>query len=517
MLRITILLTSIFALTNVCFASETVNKPKVIINVVVDAMRNDDFMRYAKNYSNTGFNKLINKGVYATNAHYSNIPANTMVSAATIITGSNPRQHGIIGKEWYANGQNFLTMAIDTSREITFPAPLYSIIDKIKYNDSASKVISIAIDKNTAIISGDATTERVIWLDKNDGQWKEVRGLEKEPWWLTILNNGKTKKRYDNTPWTATYSKEAYINQNSYKLFKKDTSKKSKHTKTITPIEETPFCNSYLNDCLSSLFTFDKIGKDTVCDFVTINLGFSKSVYEKYGAKSIETEDMFYKIDKEISRLINMLDHEVGKDEYLLIFTSASGMSDGTSKNEGGVFNQTKAHVLVNAFLSAQYGVDNWVSGYKNNEIYFNHKTIYRRKVSLEELQNAVANFIIKFNGVETAYTATSLTRTSYYNGIDKRIYNSFNFINSGDVIVVLKPNWLSVVNSDFSKNRCGNIAPWENIVSVPLLIYGKGVKHKTIRAKIDMTDIAPTIAEIMGVSRPEKAIGNSFTNNIYN
>ncbi|MEG2282852.1 MAG: hypothetical protein RSB93_06445, partial [Rikenellaceae bacterium] len=177
--------------------------------------------------------------------------------------------------------------------------------------------------------------------------------------------------------------------------------------------------------------------------------------------------------------------------------------------------NETRIRVLTNAFLNTQYGIADWVVGYRNGQIYLNHKTIYNKKIGLDVIQDAVASFVLKFDGVENAMTASALMRNSFTTGVEEDIYNSFNAPASGDVMVVLKPNWISLPNGDTTKDKASFENPYQNTISVPLFIYGKGIKAGKVYDEFNMTDIAPTIADILGISRPEKSVGKSFYNNI--
>lgn len=495
---------SLFVLSGTVCAAE--GKPKVIVNVVVDAMRSDDFERYAKNFSPNGFRKMINNGVVMNNARYGSIPNHAIVSGATIITGSWARQHGIVGDFWYNNGSDQMTGAVTIAKDTAYTTPLYSVIDKIKYANPEAKVVSIGVEPMSAIVCGGANNDRVIWLDDITDSWVTSKGIDNAPWWLTTLNNGKTKGRYLETPLTLSLPKVQYLASGTTPFYNV---KRSKGADACKALLSTPFCNSYLNDCLSSILSFDKIGKDSICDYLTINYGYAKYAYQKYGVGSVEVEDMYYKLDSDMARLMTMLDNEVGKGEYVLIFTAAEGASDKVE----GVINETRIRVLTNAFLNTQYGIADWVVGYHNGQLYLNHNTIYNKKVGLDIIQDAVAAFVIKFEGVESAMTASALMRNNFTQGIELSVYNSFNAPSSGDVLLVLKPNWVSLPNGDVTKDKVAFTTPYENNMSIPLLIYGKGVKQGRIYDEVYMTDIAPTVSDMLGISRPEKSVGKSFYN----
>ena len=78
-----------------------VQKPKLIVGIVVDQMRYDYLIRYADRYGEGGFKRLLKDGFSLTNAHFNYIPTYTAVGHASIYTGTTPDHHGIIGNWWY--------------------------------------------------------------------------------------------------------------------------------------------------------------------------------------------------------------------------------------------------------------------------------------------------------------------------------------------------------------------------------------------------------------------------------
>ena len=77
------------------------NKPKLVVGIVVDQMRNDYIYRYWNRYGEGGFKRLVSKGYHFKNAHYNYIPTYTGPGHSSIYTGTGPRAHGIIANDWH--------------------------------------------------------------------------------------------------------------------------------------------------------------------------------------------------------------------------------------------------------------------------------------------------------------------------------------------------------------------------------------------------------------------------------
>ena len=67
-----------FALTTVLsFAQE---KPKLVVGIVVDQMKMEYLYRFADDFSNDGFKRLMNKGYTFHNTHYNYLPTFVITS-----------------------------------------------------------------------------------------------------------------------------------------------------------------------------------------------------------------------------------------------------------------------------------------------------------------------------------------------------------------------------------------------------------------------------------------------------
>ena len=72
---------------------ETLKKPKLVIGVVVDQMKMEYLYRFANDYSETGFKRLMREGFTFHNMHYTYMPTFTGPGHASVYTGTTPAIH----------------------------------------------------------------------------------------------------------------------------------------------------------------------------------------------------------------------------------------------------------------------------------------------------------------------------------------------------------------------------------------------------------------------------------------
>jgi predicted AlkP superfamily pyrophosphatase or phosphodiesterase len=77
------------------------NKPKLVVGIVVDQMRQEYLYRFENKFGPQGFKRLMNEGFVLENAHYNYVPTETGPGHASIYTGTTPAIHGVIANEWY--------------------------------------------------------------------------------------------------------------------------------------------------------------------------------------------------------------------------------------------------------------------------------------------------------------------------------------------------------------------------------------------------------------------------------
>ena len=83
-------------------------------------------------------------------------------------------------------------------------------------------------------------------------------------------------------------------------------------------------------------------------------------------------------------------------------------------------------------------------------------------------------------------------------------ILNGFNNIRSGDVFFELPPVYY--LGKDTKEATHGTAYSFDT--HVPMIFFGYGVKAETNNTPVFITDIAPTIADILNITEPSGCIG---------
>ena len=145
----------------------------------------------------------------------------------------------------------------------------------------------------------------------------------------------------------------------------------------------------------------------------------------------------------------------------------------------------------------ASYGEGQYVEAYYDQQIYLNHKLIENKQLSLTEIQEKSAEFLVQFSGVSEVYSAHRLLLGPWSPQIE-RIRNGFHRKRSGDLLIEILPGW-TIMQENSTDNHVVRTAD----IPAPLILLGGGMKAEIIRIPISIDRIAPTLASVMRIRAP--------------
>lgn len=518
-------------LATIFSARAQAERPKLVVNIVISQMRYDYMSRFRHNFAERGFRTLINDGASCTNAYYNFTITNTPAGISTIVSGSNPSSHGIVAEQWinYTNNEmidviadpKVLAIGCDESDGKFSPHRLTAstIGDEMRQRDPNSRVISVALDPTSAILSGGYMASGAYWLDMRQGTWSTSNYYHTNLQdWIKNFNKAEHAQTQAATEWVISLPRDKYVLSQSTDI--KTQSEKSgisfdifsrKSAPDCKRLLDTPFGDDLVTNFAIGALVNEKMGQGSSTDMLFITFDSPRYIGRKYGTESVEIEDTYYRLDKNIADLLTAAESQVGKENLLVVVTSDHGASDPcypTSNIPSGIFEPKQFAVLVNGFLGAQYGVNDWVVAYMNNQIYLNRSLIYTSGLNLVEMQHKVVSFATQFRGVVQAMSATALQNNSYTGTVGK-MQNSYYQRHSGDILVNFLPGWIEGLEGNECLSSAGT--GYEYDTHVPLFWYGKNISHNTIYDVVDMCDVAPTMSHILRIDNPNTTTGRTI------
>ena len=498
-------------------------RPRLVVNIVVGAMRSDDLERYMGNFTQNGFRRLMQEGVTYTEAYYDFSAISTASGLATLTTGANPAVHGIVGDRWWSHTDASMVWLINDNK--SFPvefstgtgnysahrlmAPTYG--DMLLMENPESKLYTVALEPLSAIVLN-GKRGMALWAETNKTYWTTSSAYcTKLPEWITEYNKGDYNKQYIENRWMPIYKAATYRN---YEIAVVE-GIKNKHTQIITDINLkrdksdydnlslTPAGNTAVLHFAQELMKREALGTDGDTDILNIYLDTARNIAQTYGPESFEYEDMLYRLDKDLIWFLDSVYSQVGDStDVVVVVTSDQGTSpsyNATGSAPRHRFNNRQMEVIVNAYLGARYGSDSYVVGFANNSLYLNHATIANKKLVFSDICDEVATFLLQLQGISTAISSTSMRNTSFGGDRTVLMQESFFGARTGDVIIDLIPgcileddDYRSLPTSGYNYDR-----------HVPLIVSRQRGDSRIVTRRVEMTELSATLCHIMGIAAP--------------
>ena len=538
-------------------------KPKLVVQITVDALRGDLLERYKANFGNDGFRYLMDNGTYYTNAYYQHGNTETIVGHVSLATGAPPSVHGMVGNVWYDRNKERLVYnvedgnyqmlnagagvnkatEIDPTQKIATkdgrsPDPILATTfsDELAIsNNGVSKIFSVSVKDRGAISLG-GHLGKAFWFSKAQSEFVTSNYYyDKYPQWVTDWNQQKLAEQYSNTRWELSLPPEKYTVKESNPDYKVDldgfkrtfphpySSVDNKYYSTTLIV--SPAGDELTENFASTLLKQENLGKGTFPDYLSVSFSSNDYVIHMYGPTSLETEDNLIRLDKTIAKLLKNIDQQVGLENTLIVLSADHGASEAPAVvnalggHQPATFDQKQLispQLLTRLKTEFSLGEDA-IRLYAQPYIYLNHNVIKKKGVSLEKVQMVVAEELLKINGIAYAVTSTDIEKNQVPNTHTMQLVkNNYHPARSGDVYIVYQPrNFINDMDGLTIASTHGS--PWRYDTYVPVIFAGYNIDDKQISREITPYDIAPTLSSILGITQPSGATGQILTEVIKN
>lgn len=522
-----------------CWTTQSVfsqkDAPKLVVGIVIDQMCYDYLYRFYPNFGKGGFKRLMDKGSHFRNVTYNYVPTFTGPGHASIYTGTTPSNHGIVGNDWfhrpYNRGVNCVddtsVTALGTQSVDGLCSPHFlranTITDQLRLTYPSSKVIGVSIKDRGAILPAGHLANGAYWYDYSSGKFISSSFYFKSlPTWVTDFSAQHPISSYLVKPWNLLKDSACYyyrkMDDSPYEVLI------AGKTKPIFPytLSELPFdqqltnftafpeANTYLTDFAVAAMNAENLGKHATTDFLTISYSTPDIAGHAFGPYSLEMEDMYFRLDNEIARLLTTLDKQVGKGNYVVFLTADHAVVPVPEllidhQLPGGyLFLADKEKGLRELSLQT-YQVD-VVDRIENANIYL--KKEFLNTPLTNNYLNTLKTAIGQWSETKLVLTKVELQQAPVNNWAEM-MQAGYDPERSGDLIFILQPGFLpKSTDTPGAHKGTSHGSAFNYDTHVPVLFYGKDIPQQDVFTPYSITDIAATVVHILDVQRPNAMIG---------
>ena len=484
------LLSILLFLVAIIPSTAQVERPRLVVGLVVDQMRWDYLYYYYNDYGADGLKRLLDEGFSYENTQINYSPAVTAIGHSSIYTGSVPAFTGIAGNWFWENGQPTYCCADTTVKSVgsdsregqMSPRKMLgtTIGDELHLaTDFHSKVIGVALKDRAAILPAGHSANAAYWWDTSAGHFvSSTFYMNDLPQWVKDFN-------------------------------------KANHTKPKFNIKTNDDGVTMTFRMAEAAVDNERLGQTAgQTDMLAISISSTDAIGHEYSTRGPENKSVYLRLDRDVATFLKHLDKEVGKGNYLLFLTADHGASHNynflkSHRIPADGWDYDKSVSELNKYLRSQFPsmTSDPVLGEDNYHFFFNDKAY-----SAEEKQKVIdASVEYLKQDPQFLYVVDNekISVSSIPEPIKSRLINGIFRGRSGEITVVTRPQIFgATVSPDYKGTSHGQ--PMAYDVHIPFVLYGWHVDHGESTKPVNITDIAPTICAMLHIQMPDAAIGNS-------
>ncbi|HZH96255.1 MAG TPA: alkaline phosphatase family protein, partial [Flavisolibacter sp.] len=474
----------------------------------------------------------MNEGFNCDNTLIPYTPTYTAPGHASVYTGSVPSLHGIAGNFWYdrkthrsiycTEDDSVQTVGSTGNAGKQSPKNLWAntISDELRLSTNfRNKTIAIALKDRGSILPGGHTASGVYWFDQGAGAFiTSTFYMNTLPPWVTAFNAQKLPDASLKQSWKTLYPLNTYgqstADAKPYEdVLPGEDNSFDHRTDTIsagkyTSFMYTPAANTYTFDMAKAAIKAEDLGKGVFTDLLAVSFSATDYAGHKFGPNSIEAEDMYLRFDRDLSLFLSYLDAAIGKDQYLLFLTADHGVAHVPGFNRehrlpGAAVDDALIGQQVNDSINKRFNLTNVIENVSNYQVYLNEAVLGGASVDRAVLKNFIIQKLLQHPGISHAFDLSTPGNFPLPEQVKSMVVSGYSQTRGGDIQFTFKPQWFDGYNKGTTH---GVWNPYD--AHIPLLWYGTGIRRGKLYREVYMTDIAPTLAALLGIQMPNAAIG---------
>ncbi len=388
------------------------------------------------------------------------------------------------------------------------------------YYAGRSRIFGVS-GKNRSAVAMAGKTGKAFWYSTDNGDFVTSKYYYDDyPVWVNDWNGQRKAEKYAGSEWTLLADKSSYLlaeqDDRPYEADLKGYGRTFPHrygeagSKLLfTQLAVSPVGDELLLDFSKALVNNEQLGQDAFPDYLSISFSAVDAVNHFFGPSSLENEVVVRRLDATLADLFKFIDQTVGLKHSLIILSGDHGMADMPEymTELGYAAGRLVPEEIVATANQAgqQLGIDEIVRFFYRPYIYLNDEKIAAAKLDPVKVEQAVADSLTDFDGINLAVSTRSMA-TEKSNPLIEQVRNNQHVTRSGDIYIIQEPYWFLFDEGPIASMHG---SPWRYDTHVPIIFAGQGIDAQIINRLVHPVDVAPTIAAFLGMTAPAAAKGS--------
>ena len=485
-------LTLLLAVLSISVASwAQIDRPKLVVGIVVDQMRWDYLYYYYEDYGNDGIKRLLGDGYSCENTMINYVPTVTAIGHASLYTGSVPYFHGIAGNGFMIDGKPVSSTSDENVEGVGTDGPAgknsprnllaTTIGDELKQAlDFDCKVFGVAIKPRAAILPAGHSADAAYWWDSDVGHFvTSDYYMDRLPSWVENFN-----RKYNTEP-----------------RFDLNTSNQG-----VT----------YTFRMAEAILENEKLGRGKYTDLLAVSVSSTDAIGHTYSTRGRENYEVYMQLDKELAHFFKELDRQVGRGNYLLFLSTDHGAAHNPNfmkehDQPAGGWDSRTARKNMNQIIYNECGVPSAIKAIYDYRIYLDYDKIDSVGADVAEVKKLALEYLNDEDELVLAVDFENVQQATIPEFLKQRIINGYHRGRSGDILVMTHPGYLSFnVKNDYKGTSHSAWNPYDS--HIPLVFMGWHVPHGSTTKPTRIVDLAPTICAMLHIQMPNACVGDPIT-----
>jgi predicted AlkP superfamily pyrophosphatase or phosphodiesterase len=500
--------------------AEPAPRPKLIVAIAVDQYGADLFAQYRQHY-HAGIGRLLNGAVFPS-GYQSHNATETCPGHSTILTGDHPARTGIIANNWYVPtlaraekrvycAEDELDPASSSKDPVVSPRHLRvpTLGELMKDADPAARNVAVSAKDRAVMMMGGHKTDAAYWW--NNGQFVTLKGRAVLP--AVAAENAEIAgvlkagaPAFTPPTWCQAYARPVPVAgagtigegrfalpPNQPELFR-----------------VSPRMDAATGELAARLVDEMKLGQGKATDLLAVSFSATDYVDHAFGTEGLETCVQTHELDLAIGKLLDHLDAR-GID-YVVVLTADHGGLDTPERiDEQAWPSATRVDPALTAKMLGEAVAEKTgirIDGpllYADGpfgDYWFNAALTPAQKAEASEAMLAIVRahpqVAAAWNHAELAAAPLPKGDPQTWSLLD-RARADHDAERSGDVLIRLTPAVVPLPQPAPGYTATHG-SPWDYDRRVAILFWSKHLAHFEQPLPIETTDIAPTLAALIGL-----------------
>lgn len=493
--------------------------PALVVFITVDQMRADYFVRFGPQLKG-GLKRLHDGGAFFVHGFQDHAITETAPGHASTMSGRFPVHTGISRNATGVTAPDSPLIAANDTGASPARFAGTTLTDWLRAARPDARVLSVSRKDRGAILPIGRAKTPVFWYARSNGILTTSRYYaDTLPTWVERFNARKIPQSYAGKTWSLLLDGSAYPEPDDVPFEHGGTGRTFPHTLAADATMAREFVEYPWMDQLTLDFALQGVremglGAGDRTDLLAVSLSTTDAVGHRYGPDSRELHDQILRLDRSLGTFLDSLIAMRGSHSLLVALTSDHGVApfqalkSSLYPNHGA--QRASVEVVWRAFQARLA-----TAGVRQGDVTFELEGVFsieepeavrRAGLNPDSLAVAFAREMRRVNGVARVDLMANLARAdTIKDPIARRWLHMFEPGGRVRAVVTLTP----YSTRESWTNAASHGQPYDYDANVPVLFWGAGVKPGVYPDVVRVVDMAPTLAELIGVTPLERLDGH--------